>query len=86
MALGLLYRLNDMVKCVHYMGLRSNGYFVISAALMGNYYRTYIISGVGHPRLSSVVPLVLWTVVYNIQGIGVVLQIPRDSTNPVESE
>jgi hypothetical protein len=32
-----------------------------------------IISSVGHLRSDSVVPLVLCTIAYNIQGIGVVL-------------
>jgi hypothetical protein len=35
----------------------------------------------GHPRSGSVVPLVLCMVAYNIRGIAVVLQIPRDSAN-----
>jgi hypothetical protein len=64
---------NFMVKCVCYMGLRSNGYFVTSAALMYSHYRTNIISDVGYSSLYSVVPLVLCTVGYNIQGAGVVL-------------
>jgi hypothetical protein len=73
MAMGLLYRLDDMVKCVCYMGLGSNGCFMAGVALMGGHYRMDIISSVGHPRSDLVVPLVLCTVVYNIQGSGVVL-------------
>jgi hypothetical protein len=62
-----------MVKCVCYIGLVSNGCFVIGAALKGGHYRTYIISNVGHPRSDLVVPQVLCTVTYNIRGTGVVL-------------
>jgi hypothetical protein len=66
--------------CVCYMGC-----FVTSIALIGDHYRTYIISGVGHPRSDSVVLLVLWTVVYNIRGTDVVLLVPRDNANPAEN-
>jgi hypothetical protein len=76
MAMGLLYRLDDMVNCVCYMGLESNGNFIAGAAFMGSYYRTYIISGMSYPRLDSVVPLVLCIVAYNIRGTSVVLQVP----------
>jgi hypothetical protein len=38
---------------------------------MVGHFRTYIISGVGHPRSDLVVPLMLWTVAYNGQGIGI---------------
>ena len=55
------------------------------AALTGIHYRTYIISGMGHPRSDSVELLVLWMVASNIQGIGVLLQVPRDTANPVEN-
>ena len=44
-------------------------------------YKTDIISSVGHSRSDLVVPLVLCMVVYNIQGIGVVLQVLQNSTN-----
>jgi hypothetical protein len=44
-----------------------------NAALTGGHYKTDIISGMGHPRSNSVVPLVLCTVAYNIQVIDVVL-------------
>ena len=73
-----------MVKCVCYISLESNGCFVTGAALMGGHYRTYVISGVGHPRLDSVMPLVLWMVAYNIQSIDVVLQVTQDSVNPTK--
>ena len=46
----LLYKLTFMVKCVRYMGLGFNGCFVTGASLTGGHYKTYIISGVGHPR------------------------------------
>jgi hypothetical protein len=67
------------------MGLRSNGCFVISVALMGSHYKTYVISSVCHSRLDSIRLLVLWTVAYNICGTGVVLQVPRDIANPTEN-
>jgi hypothetical protein len=65
-----------MVKCVCYMGLRSNSCFKTSTVLTGGHCRTDIISGVGHPRLDLVVLLVLCTVVYNIWDTGIVLQVP----------
>jgi hypothetical protein len=75
--MGLLYMLTLWSNvCVCYIGLGSNSCFMADAALIGSHYMTNIISGVGHPRLDSVVPLVLCTVVYNIRGIGVVLQVP----------
>ena len=73
MVMGLLYTLNAMVKCVYYMGVGSNGCFVTGVTLIGGHYRTYIISGMGHPRSDSVMSLVLWAVVYNIWGTSVVL-------------
>jgi hypothetical protein len=57
------------------MGLASNGCFMAGTTLTGGYYRTNIINGVGHPRLDFVMLLVLCTVMNNIQGIGVVLQV-----------
>jgi hypothetical protein len=59
--------------------------FVAGTALMGGYYKTDIISGVGHPRSNSVVPLVLCTIACNIRGTGVVLQVHRDSVNSTEN-
>jgi hypothetical protein len=66
---------------VCYMGLRSSGCFMAGSALTSGHYRMDIISGVGHLRLDSVMPLVLCTVVYNIRDTGVVLHVPRDSAN-----
>jgi hypothetical protein len=83
--MSLLYRLNDMVKYVYYMGPGSNSCFVTGVALMGGHYRTDIINGIGYPRSDSVLPLVLCTVAYNIQGTGVVLQVPRDNVNLTEN-
>ena len=60
-----------------YMGLESNGCFMVGAALTGSHYRTDIISGVGHPRSNLVVLLMLCTVAYNIWGTSVVLHVPR---------
>jgi hypothetical protein len=47
---GLTIYVNSMVKCVCYMGLRSNDCFVANAALMSGHYRISIISSVGHLR------------------------------------
>jgi hypothetical protein len=68
--------------CVLYGGFGSNG-FVTKVQLfpMDGHYRTDIISGVGHPRSDSVVPLMLFVVACNGWGTGIVLQVPRDSTN-----
>ena len=79
---GFTIYVNSMVKCVYYMGLRSNGYFMVGTALTGNHYRTDIISSVGQPRSNSIVLLVLCTIMYNIRSTDVVLQILRDSINP----
>ena len=51
---------------------------------MGDHYRTDIISGVCHLRSNSVMSLVLCMVVCNGWGTGIVLQVPRNSANPVE--
>ena len=58
--------------------------FVAGAALKCGYDKMDIISGVGHPKLDSVVLLVLCTVTCNGWGTGIVLQASWDSTNPVE--
>ena len=51
-----------MVKCV-YVGFGSNGFVTeVQPFPMDGHYRTGIITGVGHPRLDSVVPLMLYTV------------------------
>ena len=68
------------------MGIGSNGCFMASVALTGDHFRTDIISGVGHPRLNSLILLVLCMVEYNIQGTGIVLQAPRDSANPARKD
>jgi hypothetical protein len=73
--MGLLYRLNYMLKCVCYMGLGSNGCFVTGVALTDGHYKTNIISDVGHPKSESIVPLVLYMVAYNIRGTGILLQV-----------
>jgi hypothetical protein len=57
--MGLLYKLDDIVKCVCYMGLGSNSCFIASIALTRSHYKMNIISSVGHPKSDSVVPLVL---------------------------
>jgi hypothetical protein len=67
--------------CMCYMGLGSNSCFMSDATLTSSHYKTDIISGVGYLRSNSIVMLVLYTVVYNIQGTGVVLQVHRDSAN-----
>ena len=47
-------------------GFGSNGFVTkVQPFLMGDHYRMDIISGVGHPRSDSVVPLVLCTVACN---------------------
>jgi hypothetical protein len=86
MAMGLLYKLSDMVKHVYYVSLKSIGCFVTGTALTGDHYRTNIINDMGHPRLDPVVPLVLCIVAYNIRSTGVVLLVPWDSANPTENE
>jgi hypothetical protein len=50
------------------------------------HHRTYIISGVGHPRSDLVVLLMICSVAYNIRGTDVVLHVPRDSANSTENE
>jgi hypothetical protein len=62
-----------MCVCVCYMGLGSNDCFMASVALTGSHYKMDIISGVSHSRSDSVMPLVLCTVAYNIQGTSVIL-------------
>ena len=73
-----------MVKYVLY-GPLIQWLFVTGIALMGSHYWMDIISGVGHSRSNSIMPLVLYTVAYNIRGTGVVLQVPRDRVNPIEN-
>ena len=58
--------------------------FMVGAALTSGHYKTDIISGLGHPKSNSVVPLVLYTVMCNCWGIGIILQVSWDSADPVE--
>jgi hypothetical protein len=73
---------NSMVKCVCYMGLGSNDYFITGATLIGGHYRMDIISGVGHSKSDSIVLLMLCTVAYNKRAVSVVLQVSQDSAIP----
>ena len=84
---GRTIQINFMVKCVCVcMGFGSNGFVTKqSHSLMDGHYMTYIISGMGHPRSKLVVPLILWMVAYKFWGIYNVLQVPRDSANPIEN-
>jgi hypothetical protein len=65
---GLIIHVNFMVKCV-YMGYGSND-FVTKARPFptDGHYRTDIINDVGHSRLDSIVPLVLFTVAMQYPG------------------
>ena len=84
MAMGLLYRLHTMVKCVC-MGYRSNSFVTKAHPLpIDGHYRTYIISGVGYPRSNSVVLLLLCIVVCNGWGTGIVILVHQDNANPAE--
>jgi uncharacterized membrane protein len=85
MVMGLLYMLTLWSNVVVLYGRWIQWLFVASAALTDSHYKTDIISSVGHPRTNSVVPLVLCTIVCNIRDTGVVLQVSRDSANPVIS-
>jgi hypothetical protein len=67
--------INLMIKYVCYMGVRSNNCFMANVALTDSHYKMDIISGVSHTRSNLVVPLVLYTMAYNIRDIGVVLQV-----------
>ena len=78
----LTIHVNFMVKCVYYMGIGSNDYFMASIALVGGHYKIDIINGVGHLRSNLVVLLVLCTIAYNIRGTSVVLQVHQNIVNP----
>jgi hypothetical protein len=82
---GLTIYVNFIIKCVCYMGFGSNGCFMAGAALTDSHYKTNIISGIGHPRSDSVMPLVLCIVTYNIRGTNVVLKVPRNNANLAEN-
>ena len=72
--------------CVLYGGFESNGFVTkVQSFLMDDHYKMDIISGVGHPRSNSIMPLVLCTVACNGWGIGIVLQVACDSTKPAEN-
>jgi hypothetical protein len=71
--------------CVLYRGFGSNGFVTkVQPFLMDDHYRMDIISDVGHPTSNLVVSLVLRTVACNGWDTGIVLQVPRDNTNPIE--
>ena len=56
---GLLYGLTLWLVCV-WGGFGSNGFVTkMQPFVMDGHYKTDVISDVGHPRLDSVVPLVL---------------------------
>jgi hypothetical protein len=63
MSMGLLYGLTLWSNvCV---GFGSNGFVTKTQPFpMNGHYRTDVISGVGHPRLDSIMPLVSCTVCY----------------------
>jgi hypothetical protein len=89
--MNLLYIFHTIVKCVCAApgggggGFGPNGFVTkVKSFSMDGYYRTYIISGMGHSRSDSVVPLVLYIVVCNGWGSDIVLQFLRDSTNPAK--
>ena len=85
MAMGLLYRLHNMVKCVLYGGFGSNSFVTkVQPFPLDGHYKTYIISGMRHSRSDSVVPLVLCMIACNGWGTDIILQVPRESPNPVE--
>jgi hypothetical protein len=68
--------------CVLYAGFESNGFVTkVQTFPMDDHYKMDIISGVGHLRSDSVMPLVLYKVVCNGWGTNIVLQVPRDNTN-----
>jgi hypothetical protein len=68
MVMGLLYGLTLWSVCVR-GGFGSNGFVIKTQPFpMDDHYRTNVINGVGHPRLDSVVPLVLRTVCCAMAG------------------
>jgi hypothetical protein len=77
---GLIIYVSFMVKCV------CDIWALDPMVVRGrhSHYRIGIIRGVGHPRLDSVVPLVLCTVACNIRGTSIILQVPQDNANPAE--
>ena len=60
---GLTIRVSFMVNVCVWKGFGSNGFVTkMQSFPMDGYYRTYVISGVGHLRSNSVVSLVLHTI------------------------
>ena len=54
--MGLLYELDNRVKCVCVLGGPWIQWLIVAGvALMGSHYKTDIVSGVGYPRLYLVV-------------------------------
>jgi hypothetical protein len=65
----LTIRVNFMVNVCVLRGFGSNGFVTkMQPFPMDDYYRTGVISGVGHPRSDSIVLLVLRTVA--VQWLG----------------
>jgi hypothetical protein len=72
--------------CVLYGGFGLNGFVTkVQPFPMDSHYKMDIISGVGHPRSDSIVPLVLCKVACNGWGVSIVLQVLRDSVNLAEN-
>jgi hypothetical protein len=72
--------------CVLYESFVSNGFVTkVQPFPMDGYYMMDIISSVGHPKSDSVMSLVLCIVTCNGYGTGIVLQVSREYTNPVEN-
>ena len=64
--MGLLYMLTLWSNVCIIWALDPMVVLVTNATLMSSHYRTNIISSVGHPRLDSVMLLVLCAVTYNM--------------------
>jgi hypothetical protein len=75
-----------MVNVCMYGGFGSNGFVTKTQPFpMDGHYKTDIISGVSHPKLNSVVSLMLCTVACNGLGTDIVLQVPWNIVNLVEN-
>jgi hypothetical protein len=59
--------------------------FMANTALMGRSLQDICLSDMGHPRLDSIMLLVLRTVVCNGWGTGIVPQVSQESANPIEN-
>jgi hypothetical protein len=71
MVMGLLYGLTLWSMCVC-EGFGSNGFMTKAQSFpMDGHYRTNIISSIGHPRLDSVIHLVLCIVAHTMAGVRV---------------